>query len=133
MADPVRNRLRLWLRTERALGLTSVAAPSSPLALGAISQEVADVGEVDAGEVERVDPGVRCEPVPARHAAQAIASPQAPPPVASRASSLFGDEQPTGLVMPTPEPAGFDAPSLTPEEKRQRLIAMDANEVTDCT
>jgi len=35
--------------------------------------------------------------------------------------------------MPSPESPGFDAPPLSPEEKRQRLVAMDANEVTGCT
>src|SRR4051812_23990672 len=103
MGDADRNRLRLWLRSERALGLTSVAALSPPLALGTIPEATAEAEELEnTGNAEHFDPAAPCEPVNAPGAARAIAPPQAPPPVASRASSLFADEQPTGLVMPSP-------------------------------
>jgi DNA polymerase len=136
MSDAVRNRLRLWLRSERALGLTSVAAAApgpGPIALGELEAEAA--APPDASDMEQSDAAGRpapCEPLPAR-ASQIPAAMTAQAPPASPTSSLFGDDRPAGLVMPSPEPAGFDAPPLTPEEKRQRLLAMDAKEVTGCT
>src|SRR4051812_35346112 len=109
MSDAVRNRLRLWLRSERALGLTSVAAPT-PLALVATPRDAIEVVEVEsAGEAEQFESAEQCEPVPTLRAAPAIASPQAPAPAASGASSLFVDEQPTALVMPSPEALAFEA------------------------
>src|SRR3954452_4966549 len=100
MGDATRNRLRLLLRSERAFGLTSVAALSqTPLALGAIPDATLEAEELEnTGEAGHFDPAAPCEPVNAPGPARAIAPPQAPPPVASRASSLFADEQPTGLV-----------------------------------
>jgi uracil-DNA glycosylase len=135
MSDAARHRLRLWLRSERALGLTSVAA-RAPLAPGGINDEAAGAGALDSvREAEAPDPAVDCEPVRAWAVPQAVASPAAAStPGKSGAFSLFADEQPTAaLVMPSPEAPAFEAPPLSPDEKRQRLIAMDANEVSVCT
>ncbi len=63
-------------------------------------------------------------------------SPAQPASVAAAVSvSLFGggDEAPPNLLMPSPAQPPFEAAELSPEEKRQRLAAMDANEVRGCT
>jgi DNA polymerase len=40
---------------------------------------------------------------------------------------------PAGGLVPLPTDAPFDAPVLPPDEKRARLLALDANEVKGCT
>jgi DNA polymerase len=61
-------------------------------------------------------------------------APAAPAPQARPSTNLFGEDPAApGLIMPTPDTPAFDAPPLTPEEKRARLIALDNNEVRGCT
>jgi uracil-DNA glycosylase len=133
MSDAVRHRLRLWLRSERALGLTSVAARAS-LALVATDQEDAGAAELATASEAEAHDTAECEPVRAQPMTQAVASSDAQPAsVKPGASSLFADERRTALIMPAPDAPAFEAPPLSPDEKRQRLIAMDANEVSVCT
>jgi DNA polymerase len=109
-----RNRARLWLRSERAFGLSAVPwkAPE---------QADDDVGPPEAQRVEM----------------------KTSPAASTRAASLFGasqsaDEPPTrtqppaGLI-PAPSVEPFSAEILPGEEKRKRLIALDSNEVRNCT
>jgi DNA polymerase len=117
--DP-RSRLRWWLRSERAFGLSFVpaasaaAAPEPPLA-EALADQPAAALETPADEPPRPPPAT---PRPATAA------------VALFAETLGAD---AGLLPPAADAAPFDAPPLGTEEKRQRLAAMDNNEVRGCT
>src|SRR5262249_37065264 len=107
MDDGARNRARLWLRSERSFGLSAVTWTSP---------------ESSSDEVE-------------------------PPPAAatsSRPTGLFGQSSeptrteptrtaPSAGLVPAPSVEPFTAPALSSEEKRQRLIALDSNEVRKCT
>ena len=118
MDDRLKARLRLYLRSERALGLNAVPAAVE-------SAAVAD---------EKPDPMVdmpkRPEPpqpkLPVKSPAQ-----QVPP------KTLFGGDPQAGLaaegLIPPPTSGAFASPPLSAEEKRARLIAMDENEVRGCT
>lgn len=121
-----RHRLRLWLRSERAFGLPAVARPamlelSGDDLLAVPQEESADDHHADA----------------APDAGGERAAPVGSPPVAGATSSgpLFTGavDETVGLTMPSPSAPAFDAPALSTEEKRSRLAAMDANEVTGCT
>lgn len=103
-----KNRARLALRAERAFGQGAVRRfeEATPL-IGD------DPVSPHAGEI----PPVRAEIAAARGLFAGGSSPTAAAP---------------GLV-PAPIAAAFTAPPLDVEEKRRRLIAMDANEVSVCT
>ena len=106
----------MWLRGERAFGLTSVQRP---------------------GPVSDIEPA---EPQPA------------PPPPPARAAAMSEDERPippsnapvvkptqvakapaTALFAPDADAPAFDAPPLSADDKRRRLVALDENEVRGCT
>src|SRR6185312_6128909 len=116
MDDRTKARLRLHLRSEKALGLDSV-----PVAK--------ESGLIESDEPHE-ETSARPEPAQPRLPVQSPAQASPPP-------ALFGqDEQPAlkadGLMpMPTVDP--FSAPMLATDEKRRRLIAMDENEVRGCT
>src|SRR5436305_14047754 len=115
MSDAARHRLRLWLRSERALGLTSVAA-RAPLAPGAMDQDDAAAAELATASEADARETAAYEPVRARPITQALAPSDAPAAsVKPGASSLFADERPTNLVMPSPEAPAFEAPPLSPD------------------
>jgi DNA polymerase len=107
MDSAARNRIKLWLRSERAFGLNVV-----PMR-------------------ERSEP---VEPVMSGRKIQEPPRTEAP-----TSGGLFGDNGPPIRTVPPPplvplptiEP--FAAETLPTEEKRRRLIAMDANEVRCCT
>jgi DNA polymerase len=107
MDERAKNRVRLWLHSERAFGLTSVPAPQGT-------------------EVENAVPAQVQMPV----------TPAAPLSGKSMASetNLFGvsDIKPPPPLMPPPSVTPFEAPELSGDEKRKRLIAMDSNEVRGC-
>lgn len=120
MSDAARQRLRLWLRSEQALGLRSVPVPAS---FPALSAEPA---------------GLTPAAMPARRSDQPdapAADPDQPlaPAAGAGASTLFPGGDPTGLLPPDPGRGPFDTPPLVAEEKRLRLLAMDENEVRGCT
>jgi DNA polymerase len=107
MDQPAKHRARMLLRAERAFGLRMVPAPAESASAPAHS--------------------------PPPRIAQ-VQSPAQAPPVPERL--VFGDPA-AGLVeeelMPPPSRAAFDAPTLSAEEKRVRLLALDENEVRGCT
>src|SRR5205085_2107939 len=92
-----KNRVSLWLRSERAFGLESVA-----IGVQAESQTEAQVVETRSDETP------------------------------TAATALFSDA-PSVTLMPPPSVEPLDAPLLSTDEKKRRLIAMDNNEVRACT
>jgi DNA polymerase len=121
MDSAARNRLKLWLRSEKAFGLPSVAlAPEEtpmPEPLSDSSQPPADECEVeDCGE--------------ATHSAPPPEAPVVMPPTSARGGGPYGS---TDLFVPAADQPGFAAPTLKPEEKRARLVALNENEVRGCT
>ena len=106
------NRVRLWLRSERAFGLSSVPARASAV----VEQEEQEQAELSTTHG-------------AQHPDRALfASVAAPKNMASRAQAD------SSQARPAQQPAqAFDAPHLSTAEKKSRLIAMDSNEVRGCT
>jgi uracil-DNA glycosylase family 4 len=106
MPGNAKSRLRLSLRAERAFGLKSI--PVSP-------------GQTGAAEAEP-------------HCADESDRPPAPEPVAPVVKpTTLKTPQTTALFVPDADSPSFDAPPLSSEEKRRRLIALDENEVRGCT
>jgi DNA polymerase len=116
MERAARNRLKLWLRSEKAAGLSSVARPLAP----------AEAGEQTSPAVAGVyDPDELTAPPPPPEA------PVVKPPTS--ASGGVTTVRPTDLFLPAADQPAFDAPLLTPDEKRARLVALDDKEVRGCT
>ena len=126
MSDPS-HRIRLWLRSERALGLHAVAAPPD--------STLAPMAPLTApGTEEEVEPEPAAAPPAMRQALSVPAVAVTAPPPTRPTSHLFGEDPAApGLLMPTPDTPAFDAPPLAPDEKRARLVALDNNEVRGCT
>jgi DNA polymerase len=122
MDSGARNRLRLWLRSEKALGLPSVPRPAqSPEPSASFRQTGPDAdtpAEYDSEELT-VPP-----PPPEAPVVLPPTSPSAPRPVVV---------QPQALFSPAADQPSFDAPLLSPDEKRSRLAALDDKEVRGCT
>ena len=118
-----KNRLRLWLRGERAFGLSAI-----PLELS----EAPAAAPVHAALPEPVARPLPARPAPAvlrdaRLSGQEVAVPKREPKPAAQVPA----EQPA--LLPTPSAPGFTAPLLAREEKIVRLKMMDDNEVKACT
>jgi DNA polymerase len=113
-----KNRVRLWLRSERALGLgASVSAP--PRTATRVIEAIA-IADDDRAHRESPDP--------------ALSTRENQPSSALFASVSAPNEMaPRGGLVPPPSVDPFTAPSLPIEEKRKRLIALDNNEVRGCT
>ncbi len=110
--------MRLSLRAERAFGLSTVRVPSatgSPIAASQVVDGPASVAPALAPVARAQSP------------AQAPALPQ----------RLVSDDPTAGLaeegLARLPIAAPFTAPPLDAEQKRQRLLAMDEQEVRICT
>lgn len=120
--DRTKQRLRLWLRGEQAFGLTSVrraAVGDRPAETGRGSGQPVDAHSGPVAHAHTVDDDNE-RPIPPSNAQVVKPTLVKKPP----ASALFA---------PDANAPAFDAPPLTPDEKRQRLIALDANEVRGCT
>ena len=132
----MRNRIRLWLRSERAFGLSSVRiAPSESWGLPQRSGIRFADGEVREREIrdseEAGSPKIKSS-------VSAAATPAA-------RGSLFGEvglssdmtararQTATATTKPMVTVEVFDAPSLSTQEKTARLTALQNNEVRDCT
>ncbi|HEV2296634.1 MAG TPA: uracil-DNA glycosylase [Tepidisphaeraceae bacterium] len=116
MDGGVKNRLRLWLRSERALGLSASLAAPPPPGMGA--------ARVDA--IVNTDDGDADSPADSLRESQPSAA------LYARLSAP-NEMAPRGGMMPPPSVEPFTAPLLVPDEKRSRLIALDNNEVRGCT
>ena len=126
MSDSSKHRARLWLRGERAFGLTSVPA-AMPLTTS--DDRPAEDRATDVATPPAVP--ARDELPRATRSAPAAQTALTPAPAPVAASIFGGDDQ--GMLLPSPTLPPFEAPVLAIEEKRARLAAMDANEVTGCT
>ena len=119
MDDRLKARVRLYLRSERALGLNAVPAAGEPTPMTA--EETQEPARDMAVRPEAPQPRL-----PVKSPAQ-----QAP------AKTLFGGDPQEGLaaegLLPLPSVDAFAAPPLSTEEKRARLIAMAEKEVRGCT
>src|SRR5688500_13114451 len=116
MPDPTRSarhRLQLWLRSERAFGLSSVSAAHLAGPLPESELETAPEHPA-APAVPRAAPVLRQREADDTGAA-AVAAP----------ARLTAEP----LLMPDPDAGAMNAPQLVPDEKRARLIALDENEV----
>jgi uracil-DNA glycosylase family 4 len=101
-----KNRVSLWLRSERAFGLESV--PWRP-------QAQLQLAELKSDEQRSAEAG------------QVVKNLQAAP--AARLDGTPCDE----LKMPVLSAEPFDTPVLSTDDKKRRLSAMDNNEVRGCT
>ena len=110
MDAPTRNRIGLWLRGERAFGLTLVG----PVASGAVSVSVGLPEGPPSRNVTSSAPG------PSRTTAP------------SRDFALFGGSQPAPEPAASDAPLPLDTPVLPLEEKRRRLALMNEKEVSGC-
>lgn len=114
MDESVKSRLRLWLRSERALGLPAVG----PVSLSSMAECASTISESNR------------EPDQPKLPVQSPA--QAP-----RAADLFGGEETAPPawenLIPPPAQQDFSSPPLSTEQKIARLTAMNENEVRGCT
>jgi uracil-DNA glycosylase len=117
MDGAARNRLKLWLRSEKALGLPSVAVGGR---LGL--EPVAATTPADECAVEDCGGATRAAPEPLARVVL--------PPTAGGGGGPYGA---TDLFAPAADQPAFGAPPLSPEQKRARLVALDENEVRGCT
>src|SRR5690242_11430404 len=116
MDDALKNRLRLWLRSERALGLPAVG----PISL-----------------TEAPSPGIADLPEPAPEPPQPRLPVQSPAQARARGANLVGGEDPAPPacenLLPPPSKECFTSAILSIEEKAAALAAMNENEVRGCT
>src|SRR2546430_1664813 len=120
MESGARNRIRLWLRGERAFGLNAVPARAD-------REREKDIVE----DLHKASP-------PAPPLAPALASRVSPPRQTASATPFAESEPPTRTsppppLVPLPNREGFEVEILPAEQKRRRLIALDNNEVRGCT
>ena len=129
MDSGTKNRLRLWLRGERAFGLPSVALPAAAQAAAAQGESEAPglSAPDDAGDPDEL---TRPAPEPEAPVIMPPTSRSAPAPLPPRRVTAA---QPAALFAPAADQPAFDAPPLSPDEKRARLVALDDKEVRGCT
>ena len=109
MAGDAKSRLRWHLKAEQAFGLKTV-----PIRPG---------DEMPQGDL------------PPSQCADESDRPAAPSPVAPVVRQTLAQTQKRveALFAPDPNAPAFDAPVLSLDDKRRRLIALDENEVRGCT
>lgn len=117
--NSAKNRLRLWLRSERALGLPSVAVTHDARPEQSASDQAVAADVLEESRLEPAPPPRA--PVVAPTTGQMLTHGKAAP-----AEALFAPDAKA-------EPIAMTAPPLSPDEKRARLIALDENEVRGCT
>ncbi len=127
MDSRIKSRLRLWLLSERAMGLPAVGGIGRLSKSEGMSRSdrAEDGPALLAGEDE-----IQIEP-PERPRAGRVQSPAQAPLTAN----LFGadDVAPPASEGLMPPPTSFPNPALSREEKTAALAAMEANEVRGCT
>jgi DNA polymerase len=116
-----KSRLTLWLRGERAFGLTAIPVP--PMAEGMAMQ--AATAPVRVATALPALPMAAVATVSVASAAASTRQPPALPPVPKAPLPVMS---PSPISLPV-----FDAPLLPREEKVARLQAMDESEVKVCT
>lgn len=120
-----RSRLRLWLKGERAFGLSRVAAPPELL-----NSSAAELPPPPQAAPAPMQPAHRA-PAP-RYTEEQQAMPRRP---AKQPAPQPAASEPAAAPMLIPPSSGepFTAPILPREEKVVRLQQLDANEVKGCT
>jgi len=113
-ADPLKHRLNLWLRSERAMGLPSVPGV-----------ELAAFSPQNMSKSRQPAPTPRPASTPAPRQASAPARPPA-------ASCTIPAAQGDPALLPVID-AGFTAPELSRDEKLKALQELDQNFVKGCT
>ena len=118
--DPAsRNRVRWWLRSERAFGVSAVRA-------------VEFAGDLpDARSAVPAAPVVR--PVVAVNKTNPVAEPMAKRGVAPVVAAATAQSSPPSQLIPPSAGVPFEAPPLSSEQKVVRLSVMDQTEVSVCT
>lgn len=118
MNGGVKNRLNLWLRSEKAFGLPAVALSRIDASCTAVPSLL------EQGKPTLDDFGEAPQPAPASAVRVVM------PPTSKRGGGPYGS---TDLFVPAADQSAFGAPLLAEEEKRARLAALDGNEVRGCT
>ena len=113
-ADPLKHRLNLWLRSERAMGLPSVPGV-----------ELAAFSPQNMSKSRQPAPTPRPASTPAPRQASAPARPPA-------ASCTIPATQGDPALLPVID-AGFTSPELSRDEKLKALQELDQNFVKGCT
>jgi DNA polymerase len=124
MESGTKNRLRLWLRSERAFGLSSVPLPARKTQLDRIG-----------GIASPRHPGVS-DAQAARRADERTIDRQAqnvPPAELYREVARPTEMAPSGGLIPPPASEPFAAQVLSTQQKKVRLSQLDENEVRGCT
>ena len=117
------NRIRLWLRGERAFGLNAVPLPRHA--------QLDRIGGI-ASPRHPVIP----EPATARRADERSITRQAqnvPPARLFKDVATPNEMAPCGGLVPPPAAEPIDAGVLTREQKQLRLLALDEKEIRGCT
>jgi uracil-DNA glycosylase len=112
--------VRLWLRGERAFGLTSVAAPATP----GESPHIDEANHAAPSAIAAVAPKSRAP-------AQERSAPEPERPFAT--VGIPNEMAPQGGLIAPATTAPLTTLDLSANEKSQRLIALDNNEVRGCT
>jgi DNA polymerase len=123
MESGTKNRLKLWLRSERAFGLTAVPLPRKTQLdrIGGIATPRHPV-EPDATTARRADERTfdrQAQNVPPANLYREVAAPT--------------ETAPRGGLIAPPATEPFVAPLLSRDEKIKRLAALDEREVRGCT
>src|SRR5678815_1703225 len=130
MDSGARNRVRLWLRCEKAMGLRSVLRPGEAHESAApsnyVDSEESPQAKLNDGPTDDPDELTRAAPDPIAPVILPPASRSVPPAQLARASA-------DALFAPAADQPAFDAPLLSPDEKRARLAALNDKEVRGCT
>ncbi len=119
MDAKIKGRVRLWLRSEKAMGLSSVAAPRKiAVAAGPAVREELPVEP----EVEKV------REIPRMHLAD-----RSTPELSTQGPELEKSAAASIAIFGADAAEPFSAPVLSREEKVRALAAMDDKEVRTCT
>ena len=122
MDSGAKNRLKLWLRSEKAFGLPAVAVSVGEVAGEERAAEEVASAAPDECAVEDCGEATRAAPPPV--------APVVMPPAARGGGGAYGAG---ALFLPASDQPTFTAPLLSPDEKRARLLALDDKEVRGCT
>ena len=129
MDSGARNRVRLWLRSEKALGLPSVARPGDAVECTLPSGGgLATPAQATSHDAAHDDPDELTRPAP-----EPVAPVVLPPTSRSVPAARAPSAGPDALFAPAADQPAFSAPLLSPDEKHDRLAALNDKEVRGCT
>jgi uracil-DNA glycosylase len=123
MESGTKNRLRLWLRGERAFGLNAVPLPRKT--------QLDRIGGI-ATPRHPVQPDREAARVADERTIDRQAR-NAPPAALFNGVDAPSETAPRGGLVAPPAAQPFAAPLLPSDEKRTRLVALDEKEVRGCT